>query len=91
MNQAPITRAFAKPLAALFALISALTLTSCSRRNDNGSLTLWGGIYYVLALLAVLDIFRQPWSLGKKIIWILICFIPFGLIIYFLFSGRGKA
>lgn len=80
-----------KPLALLMAFFSTLTLSSCSRRNDAGSLTLWGGIYYVLALLAILDIFRQPWSLVKKLIWIVICFVPFGLIIYFLFSGRGKA
>ncbi|WP_165903783.1 PLDc N-terminal domain-containing protein [Hymenobacter gummosus] len=66
-------------------------LSSCSRRTAGGSLTLWGGIYYVLALLCILDIFRQPWSLGKKLLWILICFVPFGIIIYFLFSGRGKA
>jgi Phospholipase_D-nuclease N-terminal len=91
MNRLPSFRLPAGPLAALMAIITSFTLTSCSRRNEYGSLTLWGGIYYVLALLAILDIFRQPWSLVKKLIWILICFVPFGLIIYFLFSGRGKA
>jgi cell division protein FtsW (lipid II flippase) len=91
MNRILALRPVAKPLSLLMALFSTLTLSSCSRRNEYGNLTLWGGIYYVLALLAILDIFRQPWSLVKKLIWILIVFIPFGIIIYFLFAGRGKS
>ena len=91
MNRFPALNPGSKLMPLFMAFFSAFALSSCSRRTSGGSLTLWGGIYYVLALLAILDIFRQPWSLGKKLLWILICFIPFGLIIYFLFSGRGKA
>ncbi|WP_210514407.1 PLD nuclease N-terminal domain-containing protein [Hymenobacter terricola] len=80
------------PLAALlFPLL--LLATSCSRFNNDGSLAIWGYVLLALDVLALFDVFRQPWTIGKKILWAVIIFIfPFaGLIIYYLFAGRGKS
>lgn len=74
------------------ALLSSVLLlaTGCSRYNNNGSLSIAGVIYLILAIYAVISLIRQDWSLGKKLIWgIIIWFFPiFGSIIYLLFSGR---
>jgi len=80
------------PVAAiLFAL--TMTTTACSRFTGNGNLSLWGIIILVLDVLALIDVFRQPWSLGKKILWVaIIWFLPvLGLILYYLLAGRGKS
>jgi len=67
-----------------------LVATSCSRYNDNGSLSIVGVIYLILAIAAVISLLKQDWPLGKKLIWgVVIWFFPvLGSIIYFLFSGR---
>ncbi|MFD1467970.1 PLD nuclease N-terminal domain-containing protein [Hymenobacter caeli] len=66
--------------------------TSCSRYNNSGSLAIWGYVLLALDVLALLDVFRQPWDIGKKILWAaIIFFFPLGgLIVYYLFAGRGK-
>ena len=74
-------------------LLPALLLftTSCSRYSDNGSLSIAGVVYLILAIYAVISLLKQDWSLGKKLIWgIIIWFFPIGgSIIYLLFSGRN--
>ncbi len=77
------------PLAALL-LPLMLLATSCSRYNDNGSLSIAGVLYLILAIAAVISLLKQDWELGKKLIWgAIIWFFPIGgSIIYFLFSGR---
>ncbi|UYZ58396.1 PLDc N-terminal domain-containing protein [Hymenobacter latericus] len=76
-------------------LMSLLTLSmsACSRRTSSGSLTIFGGIILILDILALIDILRQPWSLGKKILWVaIIWFLPLlGLLLYYLLAGRGKS
>ncbi|SHI45546.1 Phospholipase_D-nuclease N-terminal [Hymenobacter daecheongensis DSM 21074] len=80
------------PLAALLLTLTA-AISSCSRYNANGSTSMWGIIILVLDVLALFDVFRQQWTIGKKILWAaIIFFFPLGgLIIYYLFAGRGKA
>lgn len=75
--------------AALLPLI-LLTVSSCSRYNNNGSLSIAGVIYLILAIYAVVSLLKQDWSLGKKLLWgAIIWFFPIGgSIIYLLFSGR---
>ena len=80
------------PLAALL-LPLMLLATSCSRFNNDGSLANRGYVLLDLDIIALLDVFRQPWTIGKKLLWAVIIFIfPLGgLIIYYLFAGRGKS
>jgi di/tricarboxylate transporter len=68
----------------------SVLLSSCSGRKSNGSLSIFGVIYLIVAVMAFLSLIKQDWSTGKKIIWgLIIWFFPFGgSIIYFLFSGR---
>lgn len=77
------------PLAALLLPLTLLA-TSCSRYNDNGSLSIIGVLYLILAIAAVISLLKQDWDVTKKIIWgVVIWFFPvLGSIIYFLFSGR---
>ena len=79
------------PLATLLMPLLLLA-TSCSRYNNSGSLAIWGYVLLALDVLALLDVFRQPWDIGKKILWAaIIFFFPLGgLIVYYLFAGRGK-
>jgi hypothetical protein len=79
------------PIAALLMPLLLLA-TSCSRYTNNGNLAIWGYVLLALDVLALLDVFRQPWDIGKKILWAaIIFFFPLGgLIIYYLFAGRGK-
>ncbi|SNC76989.1 Phospholipase_D-nuclease N-terminal [Hymenobacter gelipurpurascens] len=79
---------FAAPLLALTLLVS-----SCSRYSADGSLATWGYVLLALDVLALFDVFRQSWSIGKKILWAaIIFFFPLGgLILYYFFAGRGKA
>ncbi|MBO2008427.1 PLDc_N domain-containing protein [Siccationidurans soli] len=67
-----------------------LLVSSCSRYNDNGSLSIAGVLYLILAIAAVISLLKQDWDVTKKIIWgVVIWFFPIGgSIIYFLFSGR---
>lgn len=67
-----------------------LGVSSCSRYNDSGSLSILGVLYLVLAIAAVISLLKQDWDLTKKLIWgAVIWFFPVGgSIIYFLFSGR---
>lgn len=46
----------------------------------------------MLDILALIDVFRQSWDIGKKILWVaIIWFLPIlGLILYYLMSGRNK-
>jgi hypothetical protein len=80
------------PLASLL-LALTVVFSSCSRYNADGSTSMWGIAILVLDVLALLDVFRQPWTIGKKILWAaIIFFFPLGgLIIYWLFAGRGKS
>ncbi|NVO83616.1 PLD nuclease N-terminal domain-containing protein [Hymenobacter terrestris] len=77
----------------LLSLLTVSLLTSCSRFNTDGSLATWGYIILALDVFALFDIFRQNWGLGKKILWAaIVFFFPLGgLILYFLFAGRGKS
>ena len=77
------------PLTALL-LPLLLFVSSCSGRNSNGSLSIFGILYVILAIAAVISLLKQDWDLTKKLIWgAVIWFFPFGgSIIYFLFSGR---
>ncbi|MDO7848885.1 PLD nuclease N-terminal domain-containing protein [Hymenobacter sp. M29] len=77
------------PLTAML-LPLMLLATSCSRYNDNGSLSIAGVIYLILAIAAVISLLKQDWDLGKKLIWGVIIWVApiLGSIIYFLFSGR---
>ncbi len=79
------------PLATLL-LPLLLLATSCSRYANNGNLAIWGYVLLALDVLALFDVFRQSWDIGKKILWAaIIFFFPLGgLIIYYLFAGRGK-
>ena len=74
------------------ALLSPVLLlaTGCSRYNSNGSLSIAGVIYLILAIYALISLLKQDWSIGKKLIWAAIIFLfPIvGTIIYLLFSGR---
>ncbi|WP_185816823.1 PLD nuclease N-terminal domain-containing protein [Hymenobacter metallilatus] len=75
----------------LLSLFTLPLLTACgSGRRADGSLTIAGVFYLILAVAAFLSLIKQDWSIGKKIIWgLIIWFFPFGgSIIYFLFSGR---
>jgi hypothetical protein len=76
------------PLLALTLLVS-----SCSKYDQYGNTRFIWIIILVLDILAMFDVFRQSWSIGKKILWLaIIYFMPFlGLILYYLFAGRGKA
>ncbi len=70
-----------------------LAMTSCSIPSlykNNGAISISGLIYYVLALIAIFDIFKQSWSPLKKIVWTVIVLVPLGLILYYLVSGREK-
>ncbi|GAB2945260.1 hypothetical protein GCM10027048_07790 [Hymenobacter coalescens] len=93
MDRVLALRSSFKPLALLMAFLSSFTLSSCSRRTDAGSYTMWGALILILDVVAMIDALRQPWSLGKKILWIaIIYFLPLlGLILYYFISGRGKA
>ncbi|RFP64211.1 PLDc_N domain-containing protein [Hymenobacter lapidiphilus] len=77
----------------LLSLLTVSLLTSCSRFNNDGSLATWGYVILALDVFALFDIFRQDWGIGKKILWAAIVFLfPLGgLILYFLFAGRGKS
>lgn len=78
-------------MAVLLSLLAAPLLTACgSGRRADGSLSIFGVLYLIIAVAAFLSLIKQDWSTGKKIIWgLIIWFFPFGgSIIYFLFSGR---
>lgn len=85
---------FTNRIPAVALLLSVLLLpllTACGNgRRADGSLTIVGVFYLILAVAAFLSLIKQDWSTGKKIIWgLIIWFFPFGgSIIYFLFSGR---
>ena len=87
-----ITQSLARfaPVASLMAF--TLLLSSCSRFNNSGSLSLWGLALLALDIFALIDVFRQPWEIGKKILWVaIIFFFPLlGLIAYYLFAGRNS-
>ena len=76
----------------LLSLLTVSLLSSCSRFNNDGSLATWGYVILALDLFVFFDIFRQNWGIGKKILWAaIVFFFPLGgLILYFLFAGRGK-
>ncbi|UOQ73377.1 PLD nuclease N-terminal domain-containing protein [Hymenobacter cellulosilyticus] len=78
------------PVTAFLLALSTSLMTACSGRRSDGSLTIFGVAYLILAVLAVVSLIKQDWSIGKKIVWgLIIWFFPFGgSIIYFLFSGR---
>ena len=75
----------------LLGMATSVFFTSCSGRSSNGSLSIAGVAYLLLAVFAFLSLIKQDWSGTKKIIWgLIIWFFPFGVsIIYFLFSGRN--
>ena len=80
------------PLAA-FLLTLTLLATSCSRPSlykNNGAVSISALLYYIVAVVAILDIFKQPWGILKKLIWTVIVLVPLGLILYYLVSGRTK-
>ena len=77
----------------LTALLLPLTLlaTSCSRPSlykGNGAMSITALLYYVVAIIAIIDVFKQPWSIVRKLIWTVVVLVPLGLILYYLVSGR---
>lgn len=76
-------------------LLSPLMLvaTSCSRPSlykNNGAVSISALLYYVVAIIAILDVFKQPWGILRKLIWTVVVLVPLGLILYYLVSGRTK-
>ena len=52
-----------------------------------------GGVFYILTMLALIDIYRKDFGgIEKKGIWALVCMIPFlGVIVYIAFGfPKGK-
>ena len=82
-----------RPSALMLLPLLGLFTTSClpSAYNSRGGLGVFGVIYLIMAIYAVISLLKQDWSLGKKLIWgIIIWFFPIGgSIIYLLFSGRN--
>lgn len=75
------------------ALLPFLLLVSgCSRYNSYGNTRFIWIVILALDIFAMIDIFRQNWDIGKKILWLVILyFLPFiGLILYYTISGRNK-
>lgn len=79
------------PLLATMLLPLLLLTASCSRFNADGSIAPWGILLLVLDVIAIINVFNRPWSIGKKLLWAaIIFFFPFGgLLIYYLF-GRNS-
>ena len=78
-------------LALLLSLFAASLLASCSRPSlykENGAMSLGALLYYIIAVFAIIDIFKQPWGTLRKLIWTIIVLVPLGLILYYLVSGR---
>ena len=90
MRFLPTITARLSPAALLPLLL--LVVSSCSRYNNNGSLSIGGVIYLIRAIYAVVNLLKQDWSLTKKLVWgAIIWFFPIGgSIIYLLFSGRSS-
>lgn len=87
-----LTQSFTRSASVVTFLALPLLLSSCSRFNNSGSLSLWGLALLALDIFALIDVFRQPWEIGKKILWVaIIFFFPLlGLIAYYLFAGRNS-
>ncbi len=87
---------FAKRLPGFGLMLSLLTvslLSSCSRPglvNNNGAVSFFGVIYYLLAAVTIVNILKQDWSFLKKVIWTAVVLVPLGLIAYYLFADRKK-
>jgi hypothetical protein len=79
------------PLLATLLLPLLLLTASCSRFNADGSLAPWGIALLVLDVLAIINVFNQPWEIGKKLIWAaIIFFFPFGGLLIYYFFGRSR-
>lgn len=80
------------PLLATLLLPLLLLTASCSKYDQYGNTRFIWIVIVILDILAMIDVFRQSWEIGKKILWlVIIYFLPFlGLIAYYLFSGRNK-
>ena len=78
------------PVAVLPVLL--VFVSSCSRYNNSGGLSIAGIVYLALAIYAVVSLLKQDWDITKKLIWgAIIWFFPIGgSIIYLLFSGRSS-
>jgi hypothetical protein len=78
------------PLAALL-LPLTLLVTSCSRPSlykSNGAMSIVALLNYVVAIIVIIDVFKQPWGIVRKLIWTVVVLLPLGLILYYLVSGR---
>ena len=79
------------PLLATMLLPLLLLTASCSRFNADGSLAPWGIALLVLDVLAIINVFNQPWEIGKKLLWAaIIFFFPFGGLLIYYFFGRSR-
>ncbi|GAA4502313.1 hypothetical protein GCM10023172_25510 [Hymenobacter ginsengisoli] len=79
------------PLLATLLLPLLLLTASCSRFNTDGSLAPWGIALLILDVLAIINVFGQPWDIGKKILWAaIIFFFPFGGLLIYYFFGRSR-
>jgi hypothetical protein len=79
------------PLLATLLLPLLLLTASCSRFNADGSLAPWGIALLILDVLAIINVFGQPWDIGKKLLWAaIIFFFPFGGLLIYYFFGRSK-
>lgn len=69
-----------------------LALSGCDKYNASGNLRFFWIIIIILDIIAMINVFQQDWSIGKKILWIaIIYFLPFiGLLLYYTISGRNK-
>ncbi len=86
-------RSFAQRLPMLAALLLPVLLltTGCARFNADGSLAPWGIALLILDVLAIINVFGQPWDIGKKILWAaIIFFFPFGGLLIYYFFGRSR-
>ena len=88
-----LLHSFSNRLPLLVALLLPLLLltTSCNRFNADGSLAPWGLLLLALDVWAVINIFGQPWGIGKKLIWAaIVFFFPFGGLLLYYFFGRSS-
>ncbi len=77
--------------AVVLGLLTTSLLVSCSRPSlykDNGAMSIGALLYYIIAVFAIIDIFKQPWGMLRKLIWTIVVLVPLGLILYYLVSGR---
>lgn len=86
-----------KNFSSLALLSTLLLLTGCDEGAAAGivagGVAIWaigGLILFILVILAVIDLLRKPYDMGKKMLWLLIILlVPYiGAILYFMIGRR---